>query len=69
MEPVLVGSGQDDVDVNAQETKLMFMLQIRPTMCTYFNLLIIQNYMFWAPQCEHTPTYRLLQLLRTYPPL
>lgn len=68
MEPVLVGSGQDD-DVNAEETHLMFMLQIRPTNCTYFNLLIIQNYVFWALQCEHTPTYRLLQLLCTYPPL
>lgn len=29
MERVLIGSGQDDVDVNAEETKLMFMLQIR----------------------------------------
>jgi hypothetical protein len=51
MEPVLIVSGYSDVDINAEETKLMFMLQIRPTKCTNFNLLIIKNYVFWASQC------------------
>jgi len=39
------------------------MSQIRPTKCKHFNLSVIQNYVIWASQCEHTPTYRLIQLL------
>lgn len=62
----LIDSRQGDGDVNTKKTKLMFMLQIRPTKCTHFNLLIIQNYVFLASQCEHTPTCRLVQLLCTY---
>ena len=34
-EPVLIGSGYGDVDVNAEKTKLIFVLQIRPTKCTH----------------------------------